>query len=78
MLNKQYSADKSVVGKYIYLMDRSSPKKSLATITINRLVCLVARIGCESASAAYSFFARTRCSSSYVYKWETTRGQLAN
>jgi hypothetical protein len=56
MFNKQQFEDKSVAGKYIYLMDRSSPEKSLATITVNGLVCLVARIGYESASAAYSVF----------------------
>jgi hypothetical protein len=61
-LNKQLSADKSVARQYMYLMDRSTPKKLLATITVNRLVCLVSRTGCESIFAAYSVSAWTRCS----------------
>jgi hypothetical protein len=77
-LNKQLFRYKSVERQYIYLMDQSSPKISLATITVNGLVYLVAQTGCESASATYPAFARTHCSASYLYKWETTRYQLAN
>jgi hypothetical protein len=64
--------------QYMYLMDRSSLEKSLAMITVNGLVCLVARTGCKSAFTAYSASTLTDCSTSYVYKWETMRGQLAN
>jgi hypothetical protein len=53
-LNKQLFTYKSVERQYMYLMDRSSPEISLAMITVNGLVCLVAQTGCESTSAAYS------------------------
>jgi hypothetical protein len=50
--NKQLSADKSVARQYMYLMDWSTPKKSLEMITVNGLVCLVSRTGCEFVIAA--------------------------